>query len=80
MYITSYPVHACAFIAGGTLLMDATRVYGRSAYVIGPHCKKSVLKIQEYTHEGANLKFYIPEFFKFKLLILEFSPLCRFWF
>jgi hypothetical protein len=33
------------------------------------HCKKSVLKIQENFHEGANLKFYIPEFFNFKLLI-----------
>jgi hypothetical protein len=44
------------------------------------HCKKSVLKIQEYIHEGANLKFYIPEFFKFKLLIPEYSPIYRFWF
>jgi hypothetical protein len=44
------------------------------------HCKKSVLKIQEYIHEGANLKFYIPEFFNFKLLIPEYSPICRFWF
>jgi hypothetical protein len=39
------------------------------------HCKKSVLKIQEYIHEGANLKFYIPEFFNFKLLIPENSPI-----
>jgi hypothetical protein len=44
------------------------------------HCKKSVLKIQEYFHEGANLKFYIPEFFNFKLLIPEYSPIYRFWF
>jgi hypothetical protein len=42
------------------------------------HCKKSVLKIQEYIHEGANLMFYIPE-----LLIPEFTyievlvPNCR---
>jgi hypothetical protein len=42
------------------------------------HCKKSVLKIQEYIHEGANLKFYIPEFFNFKLLIPEYSPIYRF--
>jgi hypothetical protein len=40
-----------------------------------PHCKKSVLKIQEYIHEGANLKFYIPEFFNFKSLIPEYSPI-----
>jgi hypothetical protein len=46
----------------------------------GAHCKKSVLKIQEYIHEGANLKFYIPEFFNFKLLIPEYSPIYRFWF
>jgi hypothetical protein len=26
------------------------------------NCKKYVLKIQEYIPEGANLKFYIPEF------------------
>jgi hypothetical protein len=26
-------------------------------------------------HEGANLKFYIPEFFNFKLLIPEYSPI-----
>jgi hypothetical protein len=39
------------------------------------NCKKSVLKIQEYIHEGANLKFYIPEFFNFKLLIDEYSPI-----
>jgi hypothetical protein len=39
------------------------------------HCKKSVLKIQEYIHEGANLKFYIPEFFNFKLLIPDYSPI-----
>jgi hypothetical protein len=46
------------------------------------HCKKSVLKIQEYMyiHEGTNLKFYIPEFFNFKLLIPEYSPIYRFWF
>jgi hypothetical protein len=44
------------------------------------HCKKSVLKIQEYIHKGANLKFYIPEFFNFKLLIPEYSPIYRFWF
>jgi hypothetical protein len=44
------------------------------------HCKKSVLKIQEYIHEGANLKFYIPEFFNFKLLIHEYSPIWSFWF
>jgi hypothetical protein len=37
--------------------------------------KKSVLKIQEYIHEGANLKFYIPEFFNFKLLIPDYSPI-----
>jgi hypothetical protein len=39
------------------------------------HCKKSGLKIQEYIHEGANLKLYIPEFFNFKLLIPEYSPI-----
>jgi hypothetical protein len=39
------------------------------------HCKKSVLKIQEYIHGGANVKFYIPEFFNFKLLIPEYSPI-----
>jgi hypothetical protein len=44
------------------------------------HCKKSVLKIQEYIHEGANLKFYIPEFFNFRLLIPDYSPIYRFWF
>jgi hypothetical protein len=38
------------------------------------HCKKSVLKIQEFIHEGANLKFYIPEFLHLKLLIPEYSP------
>jgi hypothetical protein len=37
------------------------------------HCKKSVLKIQEYIHEGANLKFYIPEFLNSKLLIPMFN-------
>jgi hypothetical protein len=37
--------------------------------------KKSVMKIQEYIHEGANLTFYIPEFFNFKLLIPEYSPI-----
>jgi hypothetical protein len=42
--------------------------------------KKSVLKIQEYIHEGANLKFYIPESLNFKLLISEYSPIYRFWF
>jgi hypothetical protein len=47
-------------------------VFGRK----GLHCnKKSVLKIQEYIHEGANLKFYIPEFLNFKLLIPEYSPI-----
>jgi hypothetical protein len=44
------------------------------------HCKKSVLKIQEYIHEGANLMFYIPEFVNFKLLIPEYSPIYRCWF
>jgi hypothetical protein len=39
------------------------------------HCKKSILKIQEYIHEGANLKFYIPEFFNFMLLIPEYSTI-----
>jgi hypothetical protein len=39
------------------------------------HCKKSVLKIQEYIHEGANLKFYIHEFLNFKPLIPEYSPM-----
>jgi hypothetical protein len=39
------------------------------------YCKKSVLKIQEYIHEGVNLKFYIPEFFNFKLLIHDYSPI-----
>jgi hypothetical protein len=27
-----------------------------------------------YIHEGASLKFYIPELFNFKLLIPEYSP------
>jgi hypothetical protein len=44
------------------------------------YCKKFVLKIQEYIHEGANLKFYIPNFFNVKLLIPEYSPIYRFWF
>jgi hypothetical protein len=35
------------------------------------HRKKDFLKIQEYIHEGANLKLYIPEFFNFKLYIPE---------
>jgi hypothetical protein len=39
------------------------------------HRKKDFLKIQEYTHEGANLKLYIPEFFNFKLYIPEYSPI-----
>jgi hypothetical protein len=43
-------------------------------------CKKSVQKIQEHIHEGANLKFYIPEFFNFKVLIPEYSPIYRVWF
>jgi hypothetical protein len=38
------------------------------------------MKIQEYIHEGANLKFYIPELFNFKLLIPEYSPIHKFWF
>jgi hypothetical protein len=29
----------------------------------------------QYIHEGANLKFYIPDFFNFKLLIPEYSPI-----
>jgi hypothetical protein len=33
------------------------------------------LKIQENFHEGANLKFDIPEFFSFELLIPEYSPI-----
>jgi hypothetical protein len=41
-------------------------------------CKKSVLKIQEYIHEGGNLKFYIPEFLNFELLIPEHSPILSF--
>jgi hypothetical protein len=40
-----------------------------------PHRKKDFLKIQEYIHEGANLKLYIPEFFHFKLYIPEYSPI-----
>jgi hypothetical protein len=40
-----------------------------------PHRKKDFLKIQEYIHEGANLKLYIPEFFNFKLYIPEYSPI-----
>jgi hypothetical protein len=43
------------------------------------HCKKSVLSFQEYIHEGPNLKFYIPEFFNFELLIPEYSLIYRFW-
>jgi hypothetical protein len=39
------------------------------------HRKKDFLKIQEYIHEGANLKLYIPEFFNFKLYIPEYSPI-----
>jgi hypothetical protein len=39
------------------------------------HRKKDFLKIQEYIHEGANLKLYIPEFFHFKLYIPEYSPI-----
>jgi hypothetical protein len=39
------------------------------------HRKKDFLKIQEYIHEGANLKLYIPEFFNFKLYISEYSPI-----
>jgi hypothetical protein len=39
------------------------------------HCKKSVLKIQEYIQEGANLNLNIPEFLNFKLLIPEYSPI-----
>jgi hypothetical protein len=35
------------------------------------HCKKSFLKIQEYIHEGANLKLYIPEFFNLSYLFLN---------
>jgi hypothetical protein len=46
---------------------------------MGYHCKKSALKIQEYIHEGENLKFYIPELFNFKLLIPEYSPIESFW-
>jgi hypothetical protein len=38
------------------------------------HRKKDFLKIQEYIHEGANLKLYIPEFFNFKPYIPEYSP------
>jgi hypothetical protein len=41
----------------------------------GLHSKKDFLKIQEYIHEGANLKLYIPEFFNFKLYIPEYSPI-----
>jgi hypothetical protein len=39
------------------------------------HRKKDFLKIQEYIHEGANLKLYIPEFFNFELYIPEYSPI-----
>jgi hypothetical protein len=39
------------------------------------HRKKDFLKIQEYIHEGANLKLYIPEFLNFKLYIPEYSPI-----
>jgi hypothetical protein len=45
---------------------------GTRSYI---HRKKDFLKIQEYTHEGANLKLYIPEFFNFKLYIPEYSPI-----
>jgi hypothetical protein len=44
-------------------------------YQLMLHRKKDFLKIQEYTHEGANLKLYIPEFFNFKLYIPEYSPI-----
>jgi hypothetical protein len=39
------------------------------------HRKKDFLKIQEYIHEGANLKLYIPEFINFELYIPEYSPI-----
>jgi hypothetical protein len=39
------------------------------------HRKKDFLKIQEYIHEGANLKLYIPEFLNVKLYIPEYSPI-----
>jgi hypothetical protein len=39
------------------------------------HRKKDFLKIQEYIHEGANLKLYIPEVLNFKLYIPEYSPI-----
>jgi hypothetical protein len=38
------------------------------------HCLKSVLKIQENIHEGANHKFYITVFLNVKLFIPEQSP------
>jgi hypothetical protein len=52
----------------------------RESKIFRRHCKKSVLKIQEYIHEGANLTFYIPQFFNFMLRIPEYSLIYRFWF
>jgi hypothetical protein len=56
-----------SILSDNIILSDISR-----QYVISWHCKKSVLKIQEYIHEA---KFYIPEFFHFKLLIPENSPI-----
>jgi hypothetical protein len=68
------------------MLSIEIRLYRKGAYILADihgmghfctklHRKKDFLKIQEYTHEGANLKLYIPEFFNFKLYIPEYSPI-----
>jgi hypothetical protein len=56
-------------------IIPQTERYRKLNKTLIPHCKKSVLKIQEYIHEGKNLKFYFPKIFNFKLLIPEYSKL-----
>jgi hypothetical protein len=38
---------------------------GKDNNICNLHFLKSVLKVEENIHEGANLKFFIPEFLKF---------------
>jgi hypothetical protein len=61
-------------LAGAYYLLNKS-ASRRKDRTLGTHRKKDFLKIQEYIHEGANLKLYIPEFFNFELYIPEYSPI-----
>jgi hypothetical protein len=56
-----------------TVLYIFAHCANQSPNRVPPLCKKFVLKIQEYIHEGANLKLYIPEFLNFELYFWIFT-------